>query len=95
MADMDQRGRRHWSPFLGQKQSGEQNRNARVTREQVAHIRGMAAAGHYQDEIAARFGIDQGNVSHIVRGKTWPGIEPVAYPPAVRDRRVGRPPKAR
>lgn len=89
MADMDER-RRRFTPFAGQVQAGEQNRNAHLTAEQVGHIRGMAAAGHYQDDIAARFGVNQATVSLIVSGKTWVGIEPVVYPPAVRDRPVGR-----
>jgi hypothetical protein len=89
MADMDNRGRR-FSPFVGQVQAGERNRNARLTADQVAHIRGMAAAGHYHDDIAARYGTTRANVSQIVRGFSWPDVEPVPYPPVTRDRPLGR-----
>jgi len=89
MADMDNRGRR-WSPFTGQVQSGEQNRNAKLTRDQVAHIRGMAAAGHYHDDIAAVYGVTRANVAQIARGHSWRDVEPIPYPRAVRDRPLGR-----
>gem|GEM_PF-5962228 len=70
-------------------QRGSRNGYAKLTEEQVAHIKGMAAAGHYQDDIAARFGVTRANVSYATR-KTWTHVEPIPYPPAVRDRPVGR-----
>lgn len=93
LEDMTRKGRRR-SGFLKQDQRGAKNNAAKLTEEQVAHIKGMAAAGHYQDDIARRFGITRANVSYITR-KTWQGVEPIPYPPAVRDRPVGRPPKRR
>lgn len=89
MADMDARGRR-FSPLVGRPQDGERNGNARVTAEQVAHIRGMAQAGHYHDAIADGFGINRATVSYIARGKTWRDVEPIPYPKAERTRPVGR-----
>lgn len=86
LADMTRKGRRR---TRGKEQRGMRNTAAKLTDEQVAHIKGMAAAGHYQDDIAARFGITRANVSYITR-KTWTHVEPVPYPPAVRDRPLGR-----
>jgi len=91
MADMDARGRRAPSNLPHVDQSGERNRAAKLTRDQVAHIRGMAAAGWYHDDIAAQFGITFSNVAQIARGNTWHGVEPVPYAPVARTRRVGRP----
>lgn len=91
LEDMTRKGRRS-TPFRDQDQRGSKNRYAKLTDEQVAHIKGMAAAGHYQDDIAARFGISRANVSYISR-KTWAHVQPVPYPPAERTRPVGRRPK--
>lgn len=68
--DARERGH-HFSPFRGQDQRGALNHYARLTEEQVAEIRALYASGVFQRLIAARFGITQSNVSHIVRGKTW------------------------
>ena len=92
LEDMTRKGRRvsgERHVWFGQDQKGERNRAAKLTEEEVAHIKGMALAGHYQDEIASRFGITRENVSYIVR-KTWQHVEPIPYPPATRNRPVGR-----
>lgn len=86
MEDMTRKGRRRHGTS---DQRGSKNGYAKLTEEQVAHIKGMAAAGHYQDDIAARFGVTRANVSYATR-KTWTHVEPIPYPPAVRDRPVGR-----
>lgn len=93
LADMTSRGRRvrgERHPWFGQEQRGETNRQAKLTDEQVAHIKGMAAAGHYHDDIAQRYGVTKTNVSYIASDKTWRHVRPIGYPPAVRDRPVGR-----
>lgn len=63
--------RRHFSPFRGQNQAGEQNRNARLTAADVTVIRERVASGELQRNVAADYGITQSNVSHIARGKSW------------------------
>jgi hypothetical protein len=88
LEDMTRKGRRRSRPPV-REQNGSANAMAKLTEEQVAHIKGMAAAGHYHDDIAARFGVTRANVSYVTR-KTWRHVEPVPYPPAVRDRPVGR-----
>lgn len=62
MADRDRKGRR-----IAPK--GTTNGFAKLTDETVRAIR--AAATGTQEEIAQRFGIDQTNVSLILRGKRW------------------------
>lgn len=73
LADMRGKGR-HFSPFRGQVQRGATNRNAKLTEEAVLTIRRLAEEGMLQRDIAARFGIDRANVSHIVRRKSWATI---------------------
>lgn len=47
---------------------------AKLTTEQVREIRGMSESGVLQHVIADKFGVDQGNISHIVNLHTWKGI---------------------
>lgn len=93
MADMDARCRRAPTALQGIDQRGERNRASKLTHEQVAHIRGMADAGHYHDDIARQFGVTAENVSYIARRDTWSDVAPIPYPRAARTRRVGRPPR--
>lgn len=48
---------------------GERNPAARLTDADVAAIRFACAAGHTQREVARRFGVSQGHVSDLVRGR--------------------------
>ena len=86
LEDMTRKGRRRNGI---REQRGMRNAAAKLTDEQVAHIKGMALAGYYQDDIATQFGITRANVSYIT-WKTWTHVAPVPYPPAVRDRPLGR-----
>lgn len=65
---------RRFSPFKGQIQAGEMNRNTRLTSEDVRDIRRRYAAGEYQHSIAERYGLTRSNVSHIVRRKSWQSV---------------------
>ena len=52
----------------------QQLRNTRRnihTEESVAEIRRQYAAGVTQIELAKRFGDSQGNISNIIKGRTW------------------------
>lgn len=92
MADMTRKGRRISGErhlWFGQDQQGSKNRAAKLTEEQVAHIKGMVQAGYYHDDIARQFGVTRENVSYIAR-KTWLHVEPIPYPPFARTRPVGR-----
>jgi predicted XRE-type DNA-binding protein len=62
---------RGFTPFRGQVQVGELNRYAKVDEAIVREIRRLAAAGVYQRDIAAQFGVTQSNVSCIVLRKSW------------------------
>lgn len=55
----------------GRAAAGERSGVNKVTDADVLEIRRLAAAGHRQRDIAARFGIAQGNVGFIVRRETW------------------------
>ena len=51
---------------------GVRSGNARLTESQVAEIRHLYAARRCtQDELAARFGVHQTQISHIVLGQQW------------------------
>jgi hypothetical protein len=50
---------------------GERNGGAKLTEDKVREIRRLHAAGVSQSEIERRLGVDQTNVSLIVRGKRW------------------------
>ena len=52
-------------------------RSPRLTREMAATIKWLVAKeGLLQHQAAARFGINQGRVSEVMRGKRFPGIPP-------------------
>jgi hypothetical protein len=55
----------------GRAAAGERSGVNKVTTEDVREIRRLAAEGHRQRDIAARFGIVQSNVGMIVRRETW------------------------
>jgi hypothetical protein len=50
---------------------GERNGHARLTAELVLAIRAACAGDDLHREIAARFGVSAGQVSHIARGGSW------------------------
>lgn len=53
-----------------------------VTAEMAAKILHLWSLGYTQHDIAARFGINQGRVSEIVNGKSFPGSIPDPTPPS-------------
>lgn len=50
---------------------GEDVITAKLTEASVLEIRRLHAAGVTQAGIAEMFGVNQSNISYIVRGKTW------------------------
>lgn len=46
-------------------------RRSKLTEEQVAEIKQLAAGGEAQTKIAARFGVHQVTIGRIVSGKRW------------------------
>lgn len=51
---------------------GERNINAKLTNEQAAELRTLAATKAFtQTQLAEMFGITQGNVSQIIQGKSY------------------------
>lgn len=50
---------------------GEQVHNAKITEDIVRQIRAMVSEGQSQRSVGERFGISQGSVSLIARGKNW------------------------
>ncbi len=55
---------------------GERNGHAKLSDKEILEIRTLYAEGKlFQKEIAAKFGIDQGHVSHIVNGQAWKHIK--------------------
>lgn len=59
----------HWHIL---RKSGEQNINAKITNDDAARIREMYATKNYtQTELAAMFGLTQGNISQIITGKSY------------------------
>jgi len=53
---------------------GTRHHNAKLDPDKVRSIRSLAATGEVFSVIAKRFGIDQSNVSYVVRRKTWTHI---------------------
>jgi len=47
-------------------------RNAKLTRKQVAKLRELAKEGFKRADLAERFSTSVGNVGKILRGETWP-----------------------
>lgn len=55
----------------GRQAIGKKNGMARLSEDDVAQIRALSAAGRKQFEIAKLFGLSEGHVSTIIRGKRW------------------------
>lgn len=77
LRDMVARGRRtawpegrKWGP------SNQAPRpNQKLTREQVVDIKREHAAGVKQKTLAAKHGVDDTTISHIIAGRIWKGVE--------------------
>jgi len=52
-------------------QPGEENGRAKLTKTQIPEIFRLRALGWSQQRIADKFGIDQTNISRVLRGNTW------------------------
>ena len=66
-------GRKRSEAYLEQFSRGANNPRAKLTEAQVIEIRKLYRKGGIsQLEIAARYGVNQTNVSFIVRGVSWP-----------------------
>ncbi len=65
-ADMARKGRARNNPSFGEAHHG-----AVLTEADIKEIRRLRAAGMSQREIGARFGMKQGHISDILRGKVW------------------------
>lgn len=50
---------------------GEQTRRAKLSAEKVLLIRSELASGATQEEVAARLGMTQGQISKVHRGAAW------------------------
>jgi DNA invertase Pin-like site-specific DNA recombinase len=74
VADKMSKGRH--APRQGPGLFGEDNPHSRLTRDHVAGIRAMGIAGYKHSEIAEQFHTTKSNVSLILAGKTWRGVEP-------------------
>lgn len=68
--DAHAKGRVPPNPEMGSR-PGEKNGSAKLTREQVLHVRELYAAGHRQVDLAAQFGVGQSQISKITRGDSW------------------------
>jgi hypothetical protein len=67
LADMRRKQRDSRPPVF----MGTANQQAKLTPEQVAHIRKLSAAGHSSRAVAAQFGISKTAVLSIVNLNTW------------------------
>ena len=54
---------------------GRQHRNTKLNDDLVRAIRADHRAGRGQAQIAARYGVTQSNISHVVRRLTWAHVE--------------------
>lgn len=69
-------GDRHWRRRFPGRSEGIQNPNAKVTPDLVRALREEYATGVVsQESLGHKYGMTQGNVSAIVRYKTWATIE--------------------
>lgn len=50
---------------------GEKNNKAKLTESCIQAIRDAYSRGQTQAEIAAKYGVDQTNISRVVRRDTW------------------------
>jgi hypothetical protein len=57
------------------------NASPPVSPAMASFIKYLISKGYKQHDIAARFGINQGRVSEINTGKSYPGIHPAPKPP--------------
>jgi hypothetical protein len=64
MRDMVLKGRAN-------KRRGANHHSARLTADQVRHIRRLYASGKRQKEMAAMFGVAAPTIDHIVHGRHW------------------------
>lgn len=68
-------GERHWMHTRpGRIARGKRNGLAKLSDEKIREIRSAVMAGTKQKIVAERYGVDQSNISCIVRGKTWKHI---------------------
>lgn len=59
---------------------GSRNPNAKLTDQQVAHIRDLYATGRYsQQQLGKLYGVQQVTVSALIRGRTWSYLFPSEY----------------
>lgn len=66
------RGKGHWTASKPARVArGVRNAAAKLTAATVRQIRSAVRSGVPQRQIAERFGISQGHVSHIAKGKFW------------------------
>lgn len=49
---------------------------AKLDEDQVREIRRRASAGDHPRKLAAEFGVHVVNIRHIIKGRTWKGVEP-------------------
>lgn len=79
------RGDDHWTRRMPERikaMPGEAHPNARLTRQQVAEMRGRYARGGVTQALLAReYGVSFQHVHDIVRGKKWAGDEQVQERP--------------
>lgn len=68
---VDRSGNLHHAAEMGLSSTGESRYNAKLTADDVRHIREMYAAGALQREIAEKYGLNQPYVSKIVRRVNW------------------------
>lgn len=65
------RGARHWTKKGGPPAFVR----AKLTPDQVRDIRSEIARGTLMDEIAERYGVTQGAISHIKHGRSWASVQ--------------------
>lgn len=68
-ADQQRKGRFNPGDRFGAKGS-----NARLTEDQVREIRRSPQLGH--EVFSARFGVTPNTIRNVIRGKSWPGVQP-------------------
>lgn len=60
---------------MKEKQTGELNGNARLTKDEIIEIKKMLADGVKQAVIAQKFGISDTHIWNINQGKRWASVE--------------------
>ena len=71
MRDMAAKGRSSRAPTM----FGEEHVDAKLTTNDVRAIRRGLAAGTYQRELAATYGVSESSVSRIKTGRSWAHVE--------------------